>query len=44
MGSQVLRERIAQHVARVGMGLKLLDAICEHWYAESGRVVASLTI
>ena len=27
-----------------GMGLKLLDAICEHWYAESGRVVASLTI
>jgi two-component sensor histidine kinase len=27
-----------------GMGLKLLDAICEHWHAEAGRVVASLTI
>ncbi len=27
-----------------GMGLKLLDAICEHWHAEAGRVVALLTI
>jgi two-component sensor histidine kinase len=27
-----------------GMGLKLLDAVCEHWHAEAGRVVASLTI
>lgn len=27
-----------------GMGLKLLDALCEHWHAESGRVVASITI
>ncbi len=27
-----------------GMGLKVLDAICEHWHAQAGRVVASLTI
>ena len=27
-----------------GMGLKLLDAICDYWHAEAGRVVASLRI
>lgn len=27
-----------------GMGLKVLDALCEHWHAEGGRVVASLAI
>lgn len=27
-----------------GLGLKLLDAICEQWHAEAGRVVASLRI
>jgi two-component sensor histidine kinase len=27
-----------------GMGLNLLDAICEHWYAQDGRVVAQLTL
>jgi anti-sigma regulatory factor (Ser/Thr protein kinase) len=27
-----------------GMGLKLLDAICDHWHAEAGRVVASVPI
>jgi two-component sensor histidine kinase len=26
------------------MGLRLLDAICEQWHAEAGRVVASLAI
>jgi anti-sigma regulatory factor (Ser/Thr protein kinase) len=27
-----------------GMGLRLLDAICDDWHAEAGRVVASLAI
>ena len=27
-----------------GMGLKVLDAICDGWHADSGRVVASLRI
>ncbi len=27
-----------------GMGLKLLDAICDHWHADSGRVVATLSL
>jgi len=27
-----------------GMGLKLLDRICDHWHAEAGRVVASVPI
>jgi two-component sensor histidine kinase len=27
-----------------GLGLKMLDTLCEHWHAESGRVVASLSL
>ena len=27
-----------------GMGLKLLDALCDYWEANAGRVVASLRI
>jgi anti-sigma regulatory factor (Ser/Thr protein kinase) len=27
-----------------GMGLKMLDAICDHWHAEAGRVIAALRI
>ena len=25
-----------------GMGLRLVDALCDHWHAEGGRVVASI--
>jgi anti-sigma regulatory factor (Ser/Thr protein kinase) len=27
-----------------GMGLKVLDALCNHWHAEAGRVIASLRV
>ena len=25
-----------------GMGLRLIDALCDYWHAEQGRVVASI--
>lgn len=27
-----------------GMGLRFLDAICDHWHAEAGRVIATVPI
>jgi two-component sensor histidine kinase len=27
-----------------GMGLRFLDAICDHWHADTGRVIATIPI